>query len=231
MPSSANSGRGRDRILAALADVRHVEGHAHHVRSDRLDQPHNLPGRDLLVGLHIHVDAQIAGDRRELVQEPLGRLKLLLPGHIGPEAVVGEMAPVVALVVGRPDPDLADLGGGAGLQHPPEPEQDVAVAGRSQLRRLGRGVRVDLAEPTLDVHPQAVRVSPDLAQLALVEGRAHLQHGPEEQPLQPEAPGVVEAPERAVLRRPWDLATVYSYAQRTPPRRRIGAGCGPHVGP
>ena len=66
--------RRRDGILAAMGHVRDVEGDAQHVRPDRLDQPHDLEGGDLLVGLHVHVDAEVAGDRGELVQEPLGRL-------------------------------------------------------------------------------------------------------------------------------------------------------------
>ncbi len=179
--------------------------------ADSLDQPQELEGRDLLVRLHVEMDAEIARDGGELEQESLRGAQLLRPSDVGAEAVIGPLAGIHGLVVGRRDPEFGAVDVDARLHHAAEAEHDVTVAGEPQLRRLRGGVGVHLAEAGLDIHAEFVGAAADGAQLAAVQRRAHVEHGPVEQPRHAEALAVVEARQRPALGGLRNLAPVDPY--------------------
>src|SRR5262249_20327435 len=92
---------------------------------------------------------------------------------------------------------------------------DVSVTGRAQLRSLRRSVRIDLTQPALDVHPQLVSMTLDLAQRTVVEGRTHLQYGAKEQAFHAELLRMIEAFDGTVVRRARDLPTVDANSHAT----------------
>ena len=88
-------------MLAALQHVGGVEHDADDVSTNVFDQPEDFEGGDLVVGLHVEMDAVCAGNGREFPENLLHGEELLFPGDVGAEAVVGKPAGIDGLEVAR----------------------------------------------------------------------------------------------------------------------------------
>lgn len=120
--------------------------------------------------------------RLELQQELARRLELVGPIDIGAVAIDGVQPPLVPLVIGGIAPQRRAADGRRRLDHPGHAEKVIALADIADLRRLGRVVGVDLAQPHFEVEPELVGPLLHGTEKALVERRRDVEHGAEEHP-------------------------------------------------
>ncbi len=149
------------------------------------------------MGLDVQVDTEVPRDRRQLLQQPLGGLQLLMPRHVGAEAVRRVLADERGLVVRHRHPQLAAFDGGARFHHPAKTVQHVAVADLADLRRLRQRVGIDLAHAGLQIHAEGIGPGAHLAQVAEVEIRRHVEDGAEKHAAHAKFPGAFENAHRA----------------------------------
>jgi len=137
---------GRDRFLGQAEHVGGVEADAGDVGSDLLDQPRQLAGRRVGVGLDVEpaVESRQSGatDSRKVACG----VELRLPGQAGVEAR-GRAAHV--------DAQLASAERAPGPQQPLEARPELVVAERQRGRRGGDVRRVDGSDADLEVEPRS----------------------------------------------------------------------------
>ena len=141
--------------------------------------------------------AAIPKHRLQFQEELSRRFELVGPIHIGAVAIDGMKTPVVPLVVGGIAPERRAADRRRRLDHPRHAEQVIALADIADLRRLGRVVGVDLAQPHFEGEPEFVGPLLHCGEKALVERRRNVEHGAEEHPGMAEFGAALDQPERA----------------------------------